>query len=236
MALVIDRRFMCPRDNASDPIGDALRADVVAYYKLGDVNDSGPNALHLTNNNSVPFSSGKVGSAPTFTSASSHTLSLAGNSAHDIGAGDFTFAFWLLSSGHSTMPIDMGGVGASDSYYVYLDPGGVSGFRFRFKFSPSGANYQAVGVTDLAFNTWHFCCLRGDRDGLLTARINNQDDLSADISSNTGAATTAGLFSLGGTTAYFFGGRLDEFGRWDRLITSDEESYLYNSGDGRALY
>lgn len=52
----------------------ALADNLVSYWQMGSANDShGTN--HLTNNNSVSFTTGKVGNAASFAAASSQYLS-----------------------------------------------------------------------------------------------------------------------------------------------------------------
>ena len=70
----------------------ALIDNLLAYYKLDDVNDAHA-SYHLTNNNSATFVTGKIGNGVDLEKDSSQYLSVANNLGVDGGA--ITISAWL---------------------------------------------------------------------------------------------------------------------------------------------
>lgn len=217
----------------SDP-GDALRADVVAYYRLSDVSDSGPNGYTLTNNNSTSFGAGKVGNCANFSAASRQSLSRAGSDL-DITTTDYAFSFWFKVATDDKILFSKGADG-SLGYSMYVSTGGL--LQWNHVASGSGDLNTGTSGVDASDNAWHHCAVNGDRDGNASIYIDNVLRGSNSIAAATGTLAVATAFMLGDFPSpdIELNGSLDEFGFWRRLLTSDERDYLYNAGAGRSLY
>ena len=228
------RRRMGPAPSgASDPIGDALRADVVAYYTLGSTADSGPNGYTLTNNNATAFGAGKVGNCATFNDAGNTSLSRAGADL-DITTTDFAFSFWIKTTADDDWIFTKGVNAASRGYWCY------TGANLTFTLLSAGASFSftTAGAT-LNDDAWHHVVVNADRDALIDIYVDGVNRKSASVAVASGNLTTATDFYLAqlhGDTTAILDGSLDEFGFWRRLLTADEIAHLYAAGAGVSLY
>lgn len=225
-AIAVSRgRALSVPSGSADPIGDALRADVVAYYKFDDASDSGPGSYNLTNNNSVTFSAGKVGNAANFVAASNQSLSRSGG-VISIGTTDFAISFWLKTSTTSGILFD-----ASTLIYVNSLVG-------TLQYVVSASLYANIALP-YSDNAWHHSVFNGDRNGLASVYFDGVVAGTFDISPADGLSLVGtgdvlfGDFTVAGNE---YNGSLDEAGIWRRLLTVDEIAHLYNAGAGRSLY
>lgn len=226
-----------------DPIGDALRANAVAYWKLENVSESTVNALHLTNNNACTFVSGKVNNAvqcaPVEPIADSKYLSRSDSALLRGGDIDFYMALWFRFESESSMPIvnkynsDLFGYDLS----LYSEP-----YRFTWTFGDDGyVEATTFGVPSI--NTWYFVEV-----------YHNASSNEVGIAVDNGAFDTAScLFPVEDNAIFKIGAqgepllslgadcKVDELGVYKpngltAWLTSDKRDYLYNSGAGRTLY
>ncbi len=214
--------------------GRDLTIGLKAFWELGEAsgtrNDShGSN--HLASVNAVGQAVGKVGDAASFTSASSQELTIADNA--DLGySGDFSFAAWFYNG--ASQPMASKGSGAFAQNEWSLGLAFVSGQSLRGTVYQSGGVSTAATVpTMLSSNTWYLA--------ILTYTASTR---AITVSLNAGTRATATLggdpvrkshpFQLGRFNTGFMSGRLDQVGFWKRTLTTDEEAWLYNSGNGRS--
>lgn len=241
---------------SNDPIGDALRADVVAYYKGDSLNDSSGNGHHLTNNNSVTFTPGLLGNAFTFSAPSTQYLSRA--NFPQTGDQTFTWVGWVRFSSLPELDARMTLInkyyfdGESiynyeyDVYYAHFDEiGGAPG-------DATYADYSAdsgAGVGDIdpfehpetaSLNTWYFVELQWVASTPVTRmRINLDTWLENTADLEFAGVSNTGDMCLGYDPIDLRGamdGKMQMIGHWHRQLTETESAYLYNSGAGRTLY
>jgi hypothetical protein len=230
-------------DQQSQPISSAGRSTLLnglkVYYKLGDLTDSSGNSLTLTNHGGVTFTAGKVGSAANFISASSQYLSHANATPFQMGTGDFSYAFWVKFSITNVRSImDYGQTGNSPGYAVDCINIGGSSASFQVSVSDgSRQNYPFINTTH-AWNdgNWHLLVVTCSRTGNMVAYVDNQVEGLVSTSGATGSVNSNNGwgFSVGGN----YGGQnpvdgsMDEFGLWNRVLTSTEITHLWNGGAG----
>lgn len=209
----------------------ALTDNLVSYWKLdessGNAGDSvGSN--DLTNNNTVTYSLGKINNGGDFVAANSESFTASGFPS--MTGGVHSVAFWFKADvidGAARFPYILRNVADNANYYIYVyQNGGVNkialaswngsgqtGFDSAATIS-TGTWYHFVGVFNGASSIIY---LNGSSDATgSTLTINSGTDLN--IGANSGAS--------------FYDGMIDEVGVWNRVLTSDEVSTLYNSGAG----
>lgn len=215
----------------------ALVDNLISYWSLADLADAhGSNTL--TNNATVTFTTGKVGNAASFASASNQYLSVASNAALQTGDIDFTLACWVNMT---TKSATMGIVSKSNStlaagieYDLFYT---TATDRFRFRVSTGSANVTVDDTTLGApsTGTWYFIVCWHDS-------VNNQIGISTNAGTAVTAAHSTGVqsntfpFEIGrdcADTTRDFNGLIDEAALWKRVLTGAERTELYNAGSGR---
>lgn len=210
-----------------------------AYWKLDEASgtrvDSGPNGLDLTPTNAPGSAAGKVGSAATFVQASAQYLSHADAPALRVN-GSWTWSLWVkLSSvdGNNGLlaKIDQ------DTFAIEYSLGYVGGAQNNFiGFVDDGSNSElffSETPEPAIVGTWYHILVQFN---IATNEIGISVDNSALSLTMWGGTQTAGTGDLwiGQDTWNFDYGdaAIDEAGFWNRLLTTDERTALYNAGDG----
>lgn len=207
-------------------------SNIVAYWKLEDVNDA-VNSYNLTNNNTATFASGKYNNGVQLTSSSSQYLSYADDAAWDFGTNDFTIAGWFKwdsSPGVATLASHGGNGASSDNagWNIYSESSNRIDWYVKSDSATFVVQIDATGLTINTATWYHFAF---ERNGSTFTVYQN--------GSSVGTDTYAGTVSYGtdelriGTThdaGRFFDGMVDELCIWDG--TSGIVTELYNSGTG----
>lgn len=217
----------------------ALLVDLVAYWELNEASGTRfdqVGSLDLTDNNTVSSGTGLVGTAADFEASNNEYLSVGDDSLLSI-SGDFTIATWvkLESLGVANTIVgkrDTNAVG--DKEYTLIYRGASTAFRWTtWDSSGNPTSNDDTSVTP-ATGTWYFLmCGYNSGTGRTFISVNNG-------TKNTfiGTVQNGGSdFKIGAqlsTPDFYFDGLIDEFGVWQRLLTTDEEAFLYNSGSGRS--
>lgn len=235
-----------------DPIGDALRAGALAYWKMDE--SSGTRIDATTHGNDVtpsliaaPVSQpGKINNCAGFTSTvvSDDTPYFSNLNCPNIKIEDnsFTVFCWvqlsrknkisiIISRRSSTLvPIDF-------ELYYSRDADNFDMFRQDDQYNSNDAWSASLGP--VALNTWYFIVYWYDKIAhTVNMQVNNgaidsQSDFSLIVAS-TDAQCRIGNESLNDNVG--MDGLIDEIGIILRTTTQDERDYLYNSGAGRALF
>jgi Concanavalin A-like lectin/glucanases superfamily len=229
-------------DQQSQPISIGGRSTLLnglrVYYKLGDLTDSSGNSLTLTNHGGVTFTAGKVNNAANFVSASTQYLSHADAAPFQMGTGDFSYALWIKFTATGTHAVlDYGQAGNTAGYATDAVDFGSGAVGFQIALSDgSRANYPFINTTHHNFNdgNWHLLVVTCSRSGNMVAYVDNVVEGSVSTSTATGSVNSTHGFALGADYfgTYLFDGSLDEFGLWNRVLTSTEITHLWNGGAG----
>lgn len=207
----------------------ALADNLIAYYKMDNVDDEEGNTYPLTNTGSCTFVAGYSGDAVSVPSGTNKmlgrtdTLGLTANGA---------FSIRMLIRMASETAVDR------ELFQLYFNGGGGALYRGLYEYNGgarrvrffrigSGVNFLD-NSGNIADDTWHQIVYTYDG----TNQTLYLDAEAAVTSANTGN-TSAGatLFNLGGgVTNQSLNGLMDEVPVWDREITSTEVSDLWNGG------
>jgi Concanavalin A-like lectin/glucanases superfamily len=199
-----------------------LKDGVLGYWSLDDNtwSDSTGNGYNLTASGNVTNGTGVINNDAIFNGIDGYLTTPSLNF-----SGDFTISFWgKVNSGNSSTGGFFIGDYTSGLLNIYIQ-NGVSGtvsvsYATTYIISPVG------NVNGLVFN--HYCLTRNS--GLFTLYINGES-----VGTATNNTDWSGSYALGYSTYYnrYLNGELDEVGIWNRALSRNEVSYLYN--DGRAL-
>lgn len=222
--------------NVTIPFLPDMTLDLKAYWELGEAsgtrNDS-KGSNHLTDNNTVTQNTGKVGNAAEFVAANSEYLDIADNA--DLGySGDFSVAAWFYWSGSTPRTIASKGndTFANNEWRMYVNFAASNNLAATLYRSGGGSTIAGV-ATALSTNTWYLGILTYNATSrVFTISLNAGTRVSATALADAPARKSQ-PFSIGRFGSNYFGGRIDQMGFWKRQITTDEEIWLYNSGNGR---
>lgn len=213
----------------------ALTDNLIAHWKLNEAsgtrNDShGSN--HLTDNNTVASAVGKLGDAADFELDNSEYLSIADNANLSLGAdSDFTWAGWVNPESLVTGAIFSKRTGTNEAteYSLFL----INTGTFRFDVG-NGSTFQTrSGGTVTAGNWFFFVCWHSSADNKIYLQVNN--GTPAESVWNGGTQDTTSELHVGkipNASSAYFDGLIDSLSFWKRVLTSDERTELYNSGNG----
>jgi hypothetical protein len=199
--------------------------------------DGSGNDNDLTDNNAVtlygrPTNPVKEGAgAASFAGGSSQSLTKTDNASLSI-TGNLTLVAWIRPTSVSGDNAIMGkSDGASDrSYYFYLDAGNL-----KAKISPTGSGAaQPLGVTTLSTNTWYHVALvyNGTDIRLYLDGVLDANGASNPLTYSSGIHDSSTAFAIGarGDGADYFDGQIDEVAVFNRALTADEISSVYENG------
>ena len=226
-----------------------LGDNLIAYWKLDEangtrydevatINGCGTDGCDLTDNNTVLQAAGKLGYAAQFVAANTEYLSHADHNDLDVADIDFVFTAWVWMDSLTTSQAiiakwtDSGG-GVYEYLLRYFQP--ASAFQFYLS-NGSGTfgNVYASTFGTPSINTWNFIVLFHDAaNNQIGISVNNGTTDTASYSA--GGANTTAPFAIGAypDPSIPLNGRVDSVGFWrGRLLSSDERTLLWNSGDG----
>lgn len=227
-----------------EPSGN--RADSHGSNTLTDTNTvtltEGPQGNSLADVNTVTSAAGKVGNAAVFAAANSEQL--VGAHAAEIDSGDTTWE-WNGWAYLETTTADM--------TLLAKDTGAAGGRAFRLSYDNSSDVFRwevfdgtnVIGTVDAADlgapadDTWYFVRVwhsaTGNEVGI------EIDRGTADTAATTGAASsgTTAAFRMGANgsgSPDYLNGRLDEWGKWSRILGSAEADERYAAGSPTTGY
>lgn len=221
-----------------------LLLNLLAYWKLeegsGTRNDS-HGANHLTDNNTVTSTTGKIGDAAVFEQSNSEYLSRSGTTFR-FSSGDFTIALWAypdsLVGGDVSYGRGLARVNTGDSTGDWAISVLTTGKVRCAHWLNSGADTDGGHVTNdtslFADSNWGHLVFRY-LSGTYTIWVNGVSKAFTDSTTDSGWGNVG--FEIGRTfsnTGYYWDGRIDEFGIWNRGLSDNEIAILYNAGSGLA--
>jgi RHS repeat-associated protein len=202
------------------------------------IDSHGPN--HLTDNNTVAYTSGVLGNSADFESGNSEFLELTDNSSLSSGDVDLTIAAWvkLESKGAEEIIVSKFDAGFSNAEYALWYEAPSDRFCFRiYKAStntPVGTQC-ANALGSPAVGVWYYLVGWHDASAdTVNIQVNNG---VINSSATTGAPEdTSSSFRIGARNTAevaYFDGLIDEVAVYKRVLSDGERSWLYNGGTGR---
>jgi hypothetical protein len=216
----------------------ALTDNLAVYYSLDEASGAAIDA-HSTHDltetsGTIDAASGKVSGARDFESGDTEYFDVADHADISVGNIDFTITGWVwlesVTAGHLALKGD-----GDDLEYDIQVLGGPTRLRFRTSSATGFTNLTSVDSGTVSTGAWLFVAAWHDATANeIAIQINNGTPVTAAYSA--GSYDSAAPFQIGAYSAFseYSDGLIDEVGLWKRLLTSDERSTLYNSGNGFA--
>jgi hypothetical protein len=192
----------------------------------------------LTDNNTVGYATGKVGNAADFELDTSEYFT--GNG-YSLASKSFTIAGWVNLESKTANRIIASQWDFANNRRQWQLIYQQSTDRFVFQMTTDGTFTTAFSASADSFGspstgTWYYIVGTYNRGTSISISINGTTDTTntANLMYTTQTAGYGmGMYNPVGGTNYY-DGLMDEFIFYERALTSDEISWLYNSGNGRA--
>ena len=219
------------------PLTDQLQ--VFYEFESGALTtDAHSNGYTLTNNG-VTSSAGpnnKVGGSGQFTRSELDYMSRAHNANLTAGSEvSFTVACWIYIDSAGTVRSiatkgDDGTLGAEWRIRLWSDD--LLMFTV-FQSGSYGGGDSIIAGSALSTATWYFIAARHDASSnQLKLRVNTTDTTPVSYSNNVVSLSVPLLLGNDGFASNYWDGRIDQFGFWNRALTDQELTDLYNGGSG----
>lgn len=225
-----------------DPIGNALRAAAVAYWKLDEASfetrsDSKGNYDLSDFSSNVTGVAGKINNGAYYDSDNQSLQN--DNTVFQVSIDNsFSICFWLKANTYpdpdtNTYIMQHGNI---DNAYITLN--NAAGDQYiTFNVSGDVDTYENYNLPPLGQWALVIAWYSGV-DHQAHMLLNNSTDLFLARSGTlTNPRQASGAFMLSdfySSSASQY--TIDEFAIYNKVLSSDERAYLYNSGDGRTLY
>jgi len=215
-----------------------LTTNLLAYWKLEDTADSW-STFTLTNGNTVTFVAGKVNNSASFARTSSQYLQT--SSLVTTAVDDFSVSLW----------VNIPDASEYGCFFHNGDPvvaGGDDGWSFgvgntTFDNSGSQGNNLLILANGVAWKTaigaigtgWHHIIVMRD-SGTWKGYIDTVlGTTSIGAPSTPTVATMIGANNTDGASSAYWNDKIDEVAIWDKVLSAQEITDLYNSGSGQTM-
>lgn len=218
------------------------KTNLISWWRMeengGTAYDShGTNHLTETSG-TIPAAAGKVGNARDFENDDSEYLEIASNASIAFNNTDFTVGAWIKLESLASLASVLGKGYTSTNqrgYQLWFYGAAGEDVLPKFSISRDGANlFDATGDTVLSLDTWYF--LVGWNDSVakkVYLQINNGTPF---VGSHNGYVfqntEPLRIGHLKGQPRYF-DGLIDEAFIFNKVLSADERTWLYNNGAGR---
>ena len=221
-------------------IAQGLLEGLLWYYELGEPSgtriDSGPNVLNLSEIGTVGQAAGIIGNAADF-DGGTEKLIHSFDSLYDFSDTDFSITGWMyLEVDVSAHAVYMGNGGTSNANRVinliYLSGG--EEMRFVLSNDSNTINLLAGQISgSIPIAEWFFFCVRYNKTTKEMSLLLNDETPTTLIAAGNPQNLGDQSFVVGNSVSDQnpLEGRIDEVGGWDRLLTSEECTFLYNIGN-----
>ena len=217
-----------------------LTTNLVSYYKLEDVNDFWA-SYNLTNNNAATFGAGKINNAVNVVRASSQYLSIA--SSLSWNGGVYSIAGWFNPSSQpaSGQYYTIGAVSEAVTDTIlglayYNDAGTYKIYASRTKYGV--ADQGVFEAQTLNTGTWYHLVITYDGTNV-RAYVNGTLLGSPGAASGNGNDGANNRSEIGTGAAdnltHLADGSIDEVGFWNKALSAQEMTDLYNGGAGQTM-
>ena len=212
---------------------------LVSYWKLDTNNATQPDEVggnDGTVTGATFTASGKIGGAYSFDGVNDYISIVP--SPVDFSLTSYTIGMWIYrdvdSSGFERL-LSKGIFGTAQAD-IFLQISNLDKIQFGWQNSGYTNNIYALGNTSIPVNTWtHVVGIFDDDSNTFKIYVNGVDDTGATTGTTSSARANGRnglLFCHYPTTYYGFNGLLDETAIWNRALTTNEITELYNDGEG----
>jgi hypothetical protein len=221
--------------NSSQDIENNLLTGLVTYYSFENNLEDSVGNYDLSASSAISYTPSKIDQGPIFDGSSW----MSGSNGYNEITGSFTISVWI----YSDIDYNTGGDYKSilAKYYTPTDDRSYALVvretdKLRLRISEDGdLTNEVVSSESLVKETWYHVVAVFDAGNEMRLYINNGSPVSESTSLNSIHSSSEPLY-IGQVTRntgnYLFDGIIDEIGVWNRVLTEEEISLLYNSGSG----
>lgn len=211
-----------------------LPTSLVSYWEMEEtsgtrVDSHGSN--DLTDNNTVQSEAGVQGTGALFDGSTEYLT----NASSTIAAGDISYSAWIKqdATGNDFICGDIDAA-ATNSTQFTITTGNKIFFRW---WDNSTNNSSRTGTTALAVDTWYHVVASVDvsagASGIKLYVNGVEEAYTGSTNNATSKNAHSSTFYVGANYAgAYFDGTIDEVGMWNKALTAQEVSDLYNNGSG----
>lgn len=223
----------------------SLNDDLISFWRLNEASGTRSDFVTTTPNDltevgSVPSLSGIVVNAANIgPGAGTNYLEKAAASELTFGDEDFTISLWVYLENNTNQQgliSKWNSNAVNEREWAMFFLSGTEVFRFAVSSDGTLSNNVDSASTPAIEQFHHVVCWHDSVANTINMVVNNGATQS--IGHSTGVHSIAanpfwlGRIQLGVGDTDMDGGRIDAVGVWNRVLTSDEISELWNSGDG----
>ncbi len=218
----------------------SLSQGLVGYWKMdetsGNATDSSGNGDTLTNTNTVTYAAGKFGNAGSFNGSTQYftctDANCGGSGKLDYpGTGGWSIGAWIKTSTSTKPSISYTIVSkwaSSQGYELLINYQGYAQARF------AGDTSVVSGTTVITDQQWHYVMAVYNSSAL---NIYVDGKIEGTLSSPSAPVNSTSAFWVGTrNSSYYFPGLIDEARVYNRALSSNEVSQLYNFAPGPVGY
>lgn len=224
----------------------AISDNLLVYLSLDEAsgtsfNDSSPNNFDATGNASITSGvDGKISKAVDLTQTTGY-IRIPANASFVLSSTlTYTISLWFKldslpsTEGASGYLFQWRNSGGSEPIVGYISTNGPNRIESAIRGSGATTAYTTHNITTapLSVDTWYHVVFVGLGTGYCKIYVNGTDRTSSSSQFSGTPYTTNGYLQIGAGYASAINGRVDEFGVWNRALSSTEISTLYNSGNG----
>lgn len=195
----------------------------------GNILDSSGNGYTHTEQNGVSRTTGKINGCSTFNGSNDWYQRGSSQFPWNCSA-DWTIAVWVRPQSSSRMSII---TSTQNTHGFNLECNTT--YSPRLNVYAAGWKRVNLPTNTLSFNTWGCIIAWLDVSGRLAYITHNNgtpSSVSTQVNPNVSTSQSSIGAYNGGQLGYWWNGEIDEMGIWNRILTADERTEYYNSGNG----
>jgi hypothetical protein len=218
----------------------AIIDNLVAYWPLDEASGNaidahGANDLTETGGTIAQGAGpGGVGNSRDFEAADTEYFDIADNTDLSMGDIDFEIAGWFNFETNGSFAGLISKLNGANEYGLqYQNAGAYLSWNIRNSANDGWGTLHATSAGALSTATWYFITAGHDSvNNLIYVTLNAGSPESTAWSQGCNDSTSS--FRLGDQNASgYFDGLMAKVGVWKKVLTTDERTWLYNSGTGR---
>ena len=224
------RNYVAP-STSTNPLWNSL----VAYYTGDNTSNDTKGTANGTLVNGATYATGKINNGFSLDGINDYVNF--GNNLDFSGLTPFSFNFWVNPNAASGFQVLFCKWDATEKGYLIRKS--QDGNYLNFVVGSGGSNYSSTSNNSIPIpsNVYTMVTVAYVPSQMLKIYINGVSDTLTNHYNafSTSASNTANLTSGAWSTgaSYFYGGKIDEVGVWNRAITATEVTELYNTGAGK---
>lgn len=206
----------------SNPLWDGLQA----YYTADNTPNDALGTYNGTLTNGATYATGKINNGFSFDGVNDYVnIATSFGQSFSAPASAHSYSAWIYPTSVTGYNfIINNGTGTIGTSML------LGGNRISFFFN-GGVNLTASNVT-ISINTWTLVTVVYNGAGSVSFYKNGVFDVARTVSWTETAGTATTNIGSYVKANHFFDGIIDEVGAWNRALTSDEVTELYNAGSG----